>query len=85
MPLVLVLYFLVLHLVFSCTNCLVLVLVHMYLLVFTSILYYIQNTREHVLVLCVSKSTNDLLGRRAIRVIVVLSPAKGSDLGFKIK
>jgi len=35
--------------------------------------------------LCESKSTNDLLGRRAVRVIVVLSPAKGSDLGFKIK
>jgi len=35
--------------------------------------------------LCDLKSTNDLLGRRAVRVFVVLSAAKGSDLLLKIK
>ena len=35
--------------------------------------------------LCDSKSTNAFPGRRAVRVIVVLDPAKVSGVGFKIK
>ena len=34
---------------------------------------------------CDSKSTNAFPGRRAVRVIVVLDPAKVSGVGFKIK